>query len=172
MRPVTTNLDPPFLSPLPLHIFRNIWTPGPYISEIYGPPCMLSTIAEIQKGQGLGSGYEWLAGLVSRVCMVGLVFRVCMGSVYFGGPNITWHPQQLQTAATEPSPCNFFWWTYLCKWLVGPGRHRLHTYSGGSICESGLLVHDSHRLQPQSHHHTTYPGGSTDMPLTQMLPPE
>ena len=30
---------------------------------------MLSTIAEIQKGQGLGSGYKWLAGLVSRVCM-------------------------------------------------------------------------------------------------------
>ena len=29
----------------------------------------VSTIAEIQKGQGLGSGYEWLAGLVSRVCM-------------------------------------------------------------------------------------------------------
>ena len=45
---------------------------------------MLSTIAEIQKGQGLGSGYEWLAGLVSRVCMAGLVFRVCMG-----GPNIS-----------------------------------------------------------------------------------
>ena len=30
-----------------------------------------TTIAEIQKGQGLGSGYEWLAGLVSRVCMAG-----------------------------------------------------------------------------------------------------
>ena len=45
---------------------------------------MLSTIAEIQKGQGLGSGYKWLAGLVSRVCMAGLVFRVCMG-----GPNIS-----------------------------------------------------------------------------------
>ena len=30
---------------------------------------MLSTIAEIQKGQGLCSGYKWLAGLVSRVCM-------------------------------------------------------------------------------------------------------
>ena len=44
---------------------------------------MLSTLAEIQKGQGLGSGCEWLAGLVSRVCMAGLVFRVCMG-----GPNI------------------------------------------------------------------------------------
>ena len=40
---------------------------------------MLSTIAEIQKGQGLGSGYKWLAGLVSRVCMAGLVFRICMG---------------------------------------------------------------------------------------------
>ena len=48
------------------------------------PPCILSTIAEIQKGQGLGSGYEWLAGLVSRVCMAGLVFRVCKG-----GPNIS-----------------------------------------------------------------------------------
>ena len=47
---------------------------------------MLSTIAEIQKGQGLGSGYKWLAGLVSRACMAGLVFRVCMGSEYFGGP--------------------------------------------------------------------------------------
>ena len=41
---------------------------------------MLSTIGEIQKGQGLGSGCKWLAGLV---------FRVCMGvriHVYFGGP--------------------------------------------------------------------------------------
>ena len=46
---------------------------------------MLSIIAEIQKDQGLGSGYEWLAGLVSRVCMAGLVFRVCM----HGGPNIS-----------------------------------------------------------------------------------
>ena len=30
---------------------------------------MLSTIVEIQRGQGLGSGYKWLAGLVFRVCM-------------------------------------------------------------------------------------------------------
>ena len=45
---------------------------------------MLSITAKIQKGQGLGSGYEWLAGLVFRVCMAGLVFRVCMG-----GPNIS-----------------------------------------------------------------------------------
>ena len=43
--------------------------------------CYQLAIAEIQKGQGLGSGYEWLAGLVSRVCMAG---RVCMG-----GPNIS-----------------------------------------------------------------------------------
>ena len=42
---------------------------------------MLSTIAEIQKGQGLDSGYKWLA---SKVCMAGLVFRVCMR-----GPNIS-----------------------------------------------------------------------------------
>ena len=82
--PVTINLDsdtPPFFVP-----------PGPYnniimfkyldplaliiiISEIYGPPHMLSTIAEIQKGQGLGSGYKWLAGLVSRSAW---------GSKYFG----------------------------------------------------------------------------------------
>ena len=46
---------------------------------------MLSTIAEIQKGQGLGSGCEWLAGLVFRVCMAGLVFRVCMGFRIFRG---------------------------------------------------------------------------------------
>ena len=46
---------------------------------------MISTIAEIQKGQGLGSGYEWLAGLVFRVCMAGLVFRVCMGIRIFRG---------------------------------------------------------------------------------------
>ena len=47
------------------------------ISEIilYGPPCMLSTIAEIQKGQGLDSGYKWLAGIVSRSAW---------GSEYFG----------------------------------------------------------------------------------------
>ena len=36
-------------------------------------------------GQGLGSGYKWLAGLISRVCMAELVFRVSMG-----GPNIMW----------------------------------------------------------------------------------
>ena len=41
---------------------------------------MSSAIAEIQKGQGLGSGYKWLAGLVSRVCMGVRIFR---------GPNIT-----------------------------------------------------------------------------------
>ena len=44
------------------------------------------------------------------------------------------------------------------------GRHRLQHRaidSGGSICESGLLVHNSHRLQPQSHHHATYPSGCT-----------
>ena len=48
------------------------------------PPCILSTIAEIQKDQGLDSEYERLAGLVPRVCMAGLVFRVCKG-----GPNIS-----------------------------------------------------------------------------------
>ena len=60
---VTINLDPP----PPHRSICNIWIPGPY--NIMDPPCILSTIAEIQKGQGLGSGYEWLAGLVSRVCI-------------------------------------------------------------------------------------------------------
>ena len=72
---------PPFFVP-PVHVFR---TPGPYISEIHGPPCMLSTIAEIQKGQRLGSGYKWLAELVSRVCMAG--FNSLQG--LHGGPNIS-----------------------------------------------------------------------------------
>ena len=43
---------------------------------------MLSTIAEIQKGQGLGSGYKWLAGLVSRICMTGLSSGSAWGSKY------------------------------------------------------------------------------------------
>ena len=47
---------------------------------------MLSTIAEIQKGQGLGSGYK---GLLSRVCMVGLVFRVCTGDPNISGVQIS-----------------------------------------------------------------------------------
>ena len=41
--------------------------------------------------------------------------------------------------------------------------HRLQhraIYSGGSICESGLPVHDSHRLKAQSYLNTTYSGGS------------
>ena len=46
---------------------------------------MLSTITEILKGQRLGSAYEWLAGLVFRICMAGLVFRVCMGVRIFRG---------------------------------------------------------------------------------------
>ena len=49
------------------------------------PPCILSTIANIQKGQVLGSGYEWLAGLVSRVCMA---TRVSLQGLQ-GGPNIS-----------------------------------------------------------------------------------
>ena len=57
-------------------------------------------------------------------------------------------PRQPQTEGTELSLCYLFWWKYLCKWLVGQGRHRLKvhsylhtTYSGGSICVSGLSVH-------------------------------
>ena len=71
---------------------RQIWTPlllFPLVHYLDGPPpppCM-STITEIQEGQGLGSGYKWLARLVSRVCMAGLVvFRVCVGAQN----NITW----------------------------------------------------------------------------------
>ena len=45
--------------------------------------------AVVQKGQELGSGYEWLAGIVSGVCMAGLVFRVCIGVRIFQGPKIT-----------------------------------------------------------------------------------
>ena len=74
---VTINLDPPYRS------ICDIWILGP--CNIMDPPCILSTIAEIQKGQGLGSGYEWLAGLVSRVCIAGLVFRVCKGGLNISG---------------------------------------------------------------------------------------
>ena len=69
--------------PPPHRSICNIWIPGPY--NIMDPPCILSTIAEIQKGEGLGSGYEWLAGLVSRVCIAGLVFRVCKGGLNISG---------------------------------------------------------------------------------------
>ena len=33
-------------------------------------------------------------------------------------------------------------------------------YPGGSICESGLQVHDSHRLKAESYLHVTYSSGS------------
>ena len=76
-------------------------------------------------------------------------------------------PQQSQTEGTDLSPCYLFWWKYLCRWLVGPHRYRLQlqshhhaTYPSGSTCESGLSVHDSHRLKAQSYLHSTYPGGS------------
>ena len=42
-------------------------------------------VINYSRDQELGSGYEWLAGLVSRVCMAGLVFRVCMGVQIFRG---------------------------------------------------------------------------------------
>ena len=48
-------------------------------------------------------------------------------------------------------------------WLVGPGRHRLQhraTYSGGGICESGLSLHNNHRLKAQSYLNATYSGRS------------
>ena len=76
--------------------------PGLYSFEIYGPPCMLSTIAEIQKGQGLGCGYKWLAGLVSRVCMAGLVFRVCMGGPHISGVQISRDRPGCERASCSP----------------------------------------------------------------------
>ena len=62
---------------------------------------MLSTIAEIQKGQGLGSGNEWLAELVSRVYMAGLVFRVCMGVRIFRGSKYHVTVHALYNSASE-----------------------------------------------------------------------
>ena len=43
------------------------------------------------------------------------------------------------------------------------GSYLYATYSqaGGSICESGESVHDSHSLQPQSYLYATYSGGSS-----------
>ena len=84
---VTINLDPRFFVPPPppppppplVHIF--IWIPGPYNNNM-DPPCILSTIAKIQKGQRLGSGYEWLAGLVFRVC---IATRVSLQGLQGGG---------------------------------------------------------------------------------------
>ena len=64
-------------------------------------------------------------------------------------------------------PSYLFWWKYLCKWLVGPHNYRLQpqshyhaTYSGESICESGLSVNNSHRRKAQSYLHATYLGRS------------
>ena len=41
-----------------------------------------------------------------------------------------------------------------------PQSYHHSTYSGGSICESGLSVHNSHRLQAQGYYHATYSGAS------------
>ena len=76
------------MSPHSTYYFENTWTPSPYtcISDICGPPCTWSTIVEIQRSQGLGSGVilKWLAGLDS------LQARVCMR-----GPNTTWQASDL-----------------------------------------------------------------------------
>ena len=44
---------------------------------VHGPPTIY------KRGQGLNFGYEWLAGLVSRVYMAGLdyVYRVCIAGL-------------------------------------------------------------------------------------------
>ena len=95
---VTINLDPRFF--------------GPY-NNIMDPPCILSTIAKIQKGQRLGSGYEWLAGLVSRVCIATRVsLHVLQGG---GGPNIS----GIQISRDRsPSVCNFF-----KQFMKGQAKH-------------------------------------------------
>ena len=56
---------------------------------------------------------------------------------------------------------------YLCKWLIGPQSYRLQpqshhhaTYPNESTCESGLSVHTVTDCS-QSHHHATYPNKST-----------
>ena len=45
---------------------------GLSIATVHGPPAIY------ERGQGVGFGYKWLAGLVSRVSMAGLDSRVCM----------------------------------------------------------------------------------------------
>ena len=89
-RPVTTDLDPHPLFCSPWSIYFKIFGPGPYISEIYGPPHMLSIIAD---SEGSGAGF-WV-WMVSRVSFQSLYGRVSLqgmhgGSEYFGDPNITW----------------------------------------------------------------------------------
>ena len=44
--------------------------------------------------------------------------------------------------------------------LISWSRHHYAIYCGGITCESGLSVHDSHRLKTQSYLHATYHGGS------------
>ena len=56
------------------------------VPPISGPPRLSIATAHglptmYERGQGLGFGYRWLAGLVSRVCMAGLDSRVCMAGL-------------------------------------------------------------------------------------------
>ena len=53
------------------------------------PPSLFSRTGG--SGDETSSGYEWLAGLVFRVCMAGLASLQGLheGSEYFAGPNIT-----------------------------------------------------------------------------------
>ena len=54
-------------------------SPGLSMATVHGPPAIH------EKDQGLGFRYKWLAGLVSRVCMVGLASRVCPSQAWSGG---------------------------------------------------------------------------------------
>ena len=68
---------------------------------------------------------------------------------------------EVQTAGTEMTMHLEVSVKVACQSMT-PQSYLHATYSGGSICESGLSVHDSHRLKAQSYHHATYSGGSTD----------
>ena len=46
------------------------------MATVHGPPAIY------ERGQGLGFGYKWLTGLVSRICMAGL--DSSSGSVWQG----------------------------------------------------------------------------------------
>ena len=45
--------------------------------------------SRVLEESGLVSGYKWLAGLVSSVCMAGLVFKVSMGVPNISGVQIS-----------------------------------------------------------------------------------
>ena len=75
--------------------------PGLSIATVHGPPAIY------ERGQGLGFGYIWLAGLVcmagldSRVCMAGLISRVCPGGTKYGAVDSPGGPQNWEGLGTR-----------------------------------------------------------------------